>query len=251
MMPGISHVLFIDESGRGQADRHGIPLNGVQSLWISAAVGIEWRRVKDLDDGVKDILRNRFLGRCSELKAFNLRRYLPSQFNAGDVASDLSGLAKRVGAHVWITCSRTGCPPLPGMAGPRPLAKDVVRQLLLERVSGYATPKYFPNHSWLVVWDLSDVRELTDFSEDLAKFRNLHNYSQLNPAVYPALLGGLSHDWAGIQVADVYANFALHRYGQALGLPDFNIDRATAFEQHLRPTLQKDANGNEVGWKVW
>lgn len=41
-MPGVSHVLFIDETGWGQADRHGVTTKRVHRPWVSVTVGVEW-----------------------------------------------------------------------------------------------------------------------------------------------------------------------------------------------------------------
>lgn len=38
------------------------------------------------------------------------------------------------------------------------------------------------------------------------------------PALTPAMLGGLSHEWRGIQAAGLYANFALLRFGREMNL---------------------------------
>jgi hypothetical protein len=250
-MSGITNVVTIDESGIAKVDSTGAPIPGVNSLWVSCAVGFEWGRIPALDAGIQGILRTRLLNRCEELKAANLRRYLPAGTTVADVAADLAAIVSSVSAQVWICGTRAGCRPVPKFPRPNPKPKDLVRQLLFERIGGYATPKYFPPDSWEVIWDLSETRELFDFSADLAAFKNLVTAYPLNLSIHRAILGGLSHDWAGIQIADVYANFALHKIGMGLGLPDAQADRAAAFDQFMEPTLKRDNAGKCVGWKYW
>ena len=132
-----------------------------------------------------------------------------------------------------------------------PEAKDVARQLLLETISGYASPRYFAPATWLLIWDIGDAGALSDFSASLRTFRNRVSGYTLPTALTPVMLGGLSHEWSGIQIADFYANLALHYYARSLSLPDAKDERATAFETRLMPTLMRDSYGKMVGWKVW
>ena len=91
---------------------------------------------------------------------------------------------------------------------------------------------------------------MNDFSKSVATFRNAYSNQALNLRLAPAALGGLSHDWCGLQVADVVANYTLHKIGAAHGTPGTNPAKANDFDVHLYPCLQRSAAG-VVGWKVW
>lgn len=110
--------------------------------------------------------------------------------------------------------------------------------------------RYEPAH-WIIVWDVSDVQELGDFSRSVSEFRNAFSGEPRNDRLFPSVLGGLSHDWGGLQAADLLSNFALHFRGRELTFPDVNLDKAQAFETQLKPCLQATATGSVVGWKTW
>jgi hypothetical protein len=61
------------------------------------------------------------------------------------------------------------------------------------------------------------------------------------------VLGGLSHDWGGLQLADVVAHLSPHAVGTELRLPDANRAKAGAFDDHIYSRFQKAANGAVVG----
>ncbi len=251
-MSPLSHVVWIDESGNGKFAKDGMPVPGIQSLWVSAAVCFEWERLEAVSTGVQEILRDRFLNRCRELKASHLRRYLPAEYGPRDIGQDVARLVQSEGGHVWITGTRAGSQPM--FSHPRGRgaeAKEKTRQLLIERISGYATPRFFEPGTWVMVWDVDDAGSLGEFSAAIAAFRNRVSGHPLPAAITPSMLGGLSHEWTPIQVADIYANFALHKIGIEQGLVDAKTDRATAFDEFLEPTLKRDRSGRRVGWKVW
>lgn len=248
----VGHVVLIDESGNGWLSSEGLPLNTIRSLWVSAGVGIEWAKRPELDAGIQAILKNRFRGRCEELKASSIRRYLPEESTIDDVAKEVASLVSSTGTRIWVAATRAGSRPmLSHPAKDHPEAKDIARQLLLETISGYATPRYYGPATWLLVWDIGDAGALSDFSASLRTFRNRVSGYALPTALTPVMLGGLSHEWSGIQIADLYANLALHYYGRSLSLPDAKEERAASFETTLMPTLMRDSFGKVVGWKIW
>jgi hypothetical protein len=249
-MAGVTHVVLIDESGNGRLLPGG-PDPGVRSLWVTAGVAVEWDMRRTLDEAIKSILKRLFLGRCDELRAANIRRYLPEKYSVADVAREVADAVQKTASMVWISGTRAGARMFSHPLGERAEAKDIARQLLLETISGYAVPRYYAPESWLIVWDVADAGELADFSRTVATFRNRISGYPAPPALMPAMLGGLSHDWGGIQVADLYANFALHRFGRVKKLVGAKPERADAFDTVLAPTLKRDNAGKLVGLKFW
>ncbi len=245
-MVNVSHVVFLDESG---LSRWG---NSIQSLWVSAAIAIPFERSRELDADVAAVRRASFRARVKELKGHLTKRSeLLSGVTPADVAQRAAALVSKFGAHAWVTATRLGCPRPPGFTSSSPQAKEVARQLLLERVNGMlATGRYAPEN-WLMVWDLSQTEELYDLSAAVGLFANGITGAKIDPRLYPMVLGGLSHDWGGLQLADIYAHFALHKVGVDQRLPDANLSKADAFDVHIEPTLQRSSTGAVVGFKRW
>ncbi len=238
-MVAVSHVLFIDESGNAQPGR------SVLSLWVTAAVAVPFERARDLNARIDDLRRQNFRARNLEVKGSEIPHELARGRSTGNVAADVANLLKGFDAHVWIASATRKA------NGPQ--TKGAARQLVLERVNGFLNlGMYHPAH-WLIVWDVSDVQELIDFSHSVSDFKNEYSGDARNDRLFPSILGGLSHDWGGLQVADVVSNFALHYRGRELGFPDANIDKADAFQQSIWPRLQATANGTVAGcgWKTW
>ncbi len=250
-MTGVSHVVLIDESGNGRRLPDGLPDPGVRSLWVTVGVALAWERRPFMDALIQGILRHRFDNRCDELRAANLRRYLPDQYDVAEVARDVAEAVVRSEAMVWVAGARAGARmPLPALRA-RAEAKDVARQLLLETISGFPVSRVQAPESWLMIWDVSDAGELADFSRTIRSYRDRISGFPAPPALAPVMVGGLSHEWGGIQVADLYANFALHRLGRDLGLGDAKLDRAEAFDTVLLPTLKRGRSGDPHGLRFW
>lgn len=257
-MGAIDYGLFVDESGEGRLLNPVNPPDSKRCLWVTAAVCVPWDNIPALDVEVKALLKKNLTGTPPELKGFDLPRLLRLGRTMSDIAQDVASAVTKAGAKVWIVAACPGAADVPGL-GPivlrisnrNPLPKDNARQLLLERVNGYAVPRYHPSGSWLLIWDLSNAHELKDFGRSIAEFQNLATGSTLRAAIVPALLGGLSHDWAPLQVADFYANFALNQRAEEFGFRDTSPAKAEAFRNHLRGTLAIDANNKLVGWKTW
>jgi hypothetical protein len=254
----IAHGLFVDESGEGLEIKLPPAPRSKRSLWVAAGVCVPWDRLDGLAQDVRSLISKNLTGSLPELKGFDIERHLRPQSSIDAVAQDVAEAVQGSNSKIWVVAAASGAGSVPGLAAiiqrtyNRPvLPKDNARQLLLERVNGYAVPKYHPAGSWLLVWDLSQAHELRDFSRSVVEFQNLSSGSLLRGAMVPALLGGLSHDWAPIQIADFYANLALNLRAQQMGIVDATIAKANAFSNRLMQTLVRDSTGKLVGWKTW
>jgi hypothetical protein len=235
----VSHVLFIDEAGNAQ------PGPSVQSLWVTAAVAIPFERARDLNEKMDDLRRQNLRSRVKEVKGSQVPHELLRGRTVDNLAAGFAALLRQFDAHVWIV--------LASRQQDGPTTKGAARQLVLERVNGFLNlGRYHPAH-WLIVWDVSDVQELADFSKSVSQFTNAFSGSPRNDRLFPSILGGLSHDWGGLQAADLAANLALHFRGSELGFADASAAKAAAFKQHLWPCLQTTASGAVLGcgWKTW
>jgi hypothetical protein len=242
----VSHLVYIDESGLSLAGP------SIQSLWVSAAVAFPFERARELRTDLDIVRVACFRTRVREIKGHLTKRSeLLRGKTVDDVARGVADVFQRYDGHAWIAATRVGCPVPPGFRTPTPLTKDIARQLLLERVNGFlGTGRYAPAN-WLLVWDVGNVQELIDLSAAVSTFADGYSGVSISPRLYPVVLGGLSHDWAGVQVADLFGHLALHKVGADLGLPDANAAKSAAFDTHVEPRLQRDAGGRCVGFKRW
>lgn len=242
-----THAIFIDESGTGC---HKMDIN---SFWVSVAFAVPFDKMSTLEIGVKDIITSHFRKGISEVKGSAIPKQLVPGITVDSFVGDMGELWDNVGGKAWVVGSRDGVNPPVGYHGQNPLAKEIVRQILLERVSGYLDAGYGGPGSYLIVWDISDLRELIDFSKNTSVFQNGINGKPINNRLAPAILGGLSHDWGGLQFADLIAHCSLHQcacLNKGLNIP-FNQEKKDAFDNHVYPRLVKDGYGNTVGWKYW
>jgi hypothetical protein len=242
----VSHLVYLDESGLSR------PGPSIQSLWVSAAVALPFERARELKADLDLVRVACFRSRVREIKGHLVKRAeLLAGVTVEDVAHGVCATFQRYDGHAWIAATRVGCPVPPGFGAPPPLTKDVARQLLLERINGFlGTGRYAPAN-WLLVWDVGNVQELIDLSSSVSTFADGYSGTAINPRLYPVVLGGLSHDWAGVQIADLFGHLALHKVGVDLGIPDANPSKAIAFDRHIEPCLQRDAGGRPVGFKRW
>jgi hypothetical protein len=254
----IEYGLFVDESGEGRLLNPLVPPESKRCLWVATAVCVPWDRIEPLSTEIRTVTKGNLTGNPVELKGFDLARRLRRERTMDDIAQDVGAAVSKFGAKVWIVAACPGVADVPGLRAVvqhvshrDPLAKDNARQLLLERVNGYAVPRYHPAGSWLLIWDLSEAQELKDFSQSIVEFQNLATGYALHTAIVPRLLGGLSHDWAPLQIADFYSNFALNQRAEELCFKDATPAKAAAFRNHLRGTLATDSTGKLVGWKTW
>lgn len=245
---GNSHdIVYIDESG------NGAPCNGIGSYWVSAAVLIRLDEKQIVDSGIQSVLANRFRPYSREVRGANIPHDLLPGQSIENVAQDIASLCDAVHAHIWVVASRHGKIPPIGVPPENSKPKGIARQLLFERINGFFKHGYAGTDDCMTVWDISDLEELKDFSANVAAFRNVYDQSQLCPSLAPAVLGGLSHDWKGLQIADMVANFSLHYLGMKRMLPDARKAKSDAFARLFYPRLQRNSNGDieGVGWKVW
>ena len=240
-----SHAIYIDESG------NGAPTQDMHKFWVSAGVGVAFDQTQTLNDGVRDMLANHFEPFVREIKGSFMPRYMRPTSSFTDVADDLASLLDATGAHCWVVASSHGSRSPPGFSVKNPKVKDIVRQLLLERINGLMIAGYHEPDHCLIIWDISDQQELQDFSASIAEFRNAFNGTPRSQRLAPAALGGLSHDWSGLQTADVVAHCALHYLGLQESLPGSRKEKAEAFRSRFLPRLQRSSKGELIGWKVW
>lgn len=234
----------MDEAGLGAPPGHGINV-----WWVCAAVLTPLAKKRELDALVAKVRATHFRAGVREVKAKHVPGKLRPDTTADAALADLAQVVRAVDGHVWVTGTRHGVNRLPGLESPQP--KDIARDLLLSRLDGFLkTGAYAPGHL-LLVWDLSHQQELHDFSHAIATYRGSWRREPLCERFAPALLGGLSHDWPGIQLADVFAHYAMHKAALARGTPQANPEKARAFDAHFEPLLQRTLGGKVVGWKIW
>ncbi len=242
----VSHILFVDESGNAQRGA------SVTSLWTSVGLAAPFEKVREIDSRVAALRVANFRTRVKEANGSAVPHELRQGRTPADLASDLAGLLDQFGTHCWITAVQRADPPNTNPAERGSITKKAARQLLLERVNGFLNLGRYEPANWLIVWDVSDVQELNDFSASVAQFKNDWLAQNRNERLFPAVLGGLSHDFGGLQAADLLSNFALHFRGRELGFQDANLAKADAFNTHLMKRLQRTAAGTVVGcgWKT-
>jgi hypothetical protein len=118
-------------------------------------------------------------------------------------------------------------------------------------MSGYVELQNQESHLYQLIWDLSDVSELIDFSAITSAYIDPHSNKALDPHIIPKLLGALSHDWVELQIADILSNFALDHIAEKRGYPDADKEKGAAFEKHLYPLLMRSQRGTDgIGWKL-
>lgn len=239
------NVLYIDESGNG-----GFQGN-INSFWISVGVLIPMDEYQSIESGMEAIRVRYFRAHADEVKGSSVPHDMLRGTSVRDLAEDVGKLCDQVGAHIWVAGTRQGTTPPPSY--PSDLSpKNTARRLLLERINGYFDKGYAGNDDCIIVWDISDHTELKDFSKSVADFKNAFSNKGLCKSLAPAVLGGLSHDWKGLQIADIVSNFALHCVGRNIWLPDAKVEKSDAFKKSYYPRLQKDKGVTKgIGWKYW
>jgi len=239
-------AMFIDESGTGSKSK------SKTNFWVSVGV---LAKIADHEPLEADLLALR--KKCmrlhnKEMKGVDLS---PNHFNPGitksSVAQDLGELIRKYHLAIFVTASnmspklarQTKFTPSNEKTGLQ--AKDIARELLLERLSIMLNYKRANTDLNLLIWDLSDNNELADFSKIIGSYRNPHDGKTPNPRIIPHLLGGLSHEWAELQIADLVANYAIN-YLASRHYDDADTEKSQAFEQYLKPVLH-NRNGKITG----
>ena len=240
-----SHVIFIDESGNGAKTRD------INRYWISAAVALSIDEIGFVDEQIGSILKTNFRQNIKEIKGADIPHGLNPGRSTTDVAKSIADLIKLSNALCWIVGSHQGVNSPPDLASKNPIVKEITRQLLLERINDFLHTSSPGNSSFIIIWDISDQQELQDFSRSVAAFNDLHRRVPRSNKMVPAVLGGISHDWSGLQIADVIANYALHSICIDDGMPGGRANKADDFNVYLKPRLERDARNRLVGWKRW
>ena len=183
-----------------------------------------------------------------------------NHFNPGitkdSVAKDLGELIKKHKLTIFVTAANMS-PDLANQTKFTPSnekrglqAKDIARELLLERFSIMLNYQYASTNKNMLIWDLSDNNELADFSKIIGTYQNPHDGKKPNATIIPHLLGGLSHEWAELQIADLVSNFAINYITEGI-CSDSDKDKSAAFKEYLYPTLhQRGGKIDGIGLKI-
>ena len=245
-------TLYMDESGSGSQK-----VDTKKNLWVSVGIAA---KLDDHDAIAEDVakLRKKVLRRSNiEFKANDLT---PKRMNDGitydDVASGVAEILKKYSMKTWVMVVPFNLHIInmsmftPSNAKSGLQAKDVAREMLLERVSMDVDRVHTVEDKFMIIWDLSNTNELMDFSASVLAHTNPHSGKKISPIITPHILGGLSHEWAELQLADLISNFGLN-YAARGKYPDCDESKAMAFETHLYPCLQKSWWGcvKGYGWK--
>lgn len=244
-------ALFMDESGTGSKNK------SKTNYWVSVGV---LARISEHDAIAADLfsLKKKCMRLYNkEMKGTDLS---PNHFNPGitkaSVAKDLSELIKKYKFSIFVTAANMS-PDLihqtkfTASTEKRGLqAKDIARELLLERFSIMLNYQHSSTNKNMLIWDLSDNNELADFSKIIGSYQNPHDGKKPNPTIIPHLLGGLSHEWAELQIADLVSNFAINYITDGI-CTDSDKDKSTAFKEFIYPVLhQRGGKVEGIGLKI-
>jgi hypothetical protein len=243
-MATYSNAIYIDESGNGS------PTYDILRYWVSAAVSLAFDQIQELDEGIRWILDNHFSPYVGESKGSTIQKYLLPGSTIMDVATDIKDVMDETGTIAWAAAASRGERPPQGFPISNPKTKDLARQLLMEGINNDLVADYHNANNCLITWDISDQQKLQDFSSSIARFRNLSDGTPRSDRLAPAALGSLSHDWSGLQTADIIAHCALHYLGGRLSLPRFKTEKAEAFRSQFLSRLQRARIGVLVGSRV-
>jgi hypothetical protein len=243
-LSGIEWYICIDESSEQDFNRGSEKSAGVTRFWFSVGVAYEAESEEKLKQGVKDLFVRRFKRIPTELKGARISGELKPGATLRDVASDLKDLVGQQGVRIWVMSAKREKEGHP---------RDAARALLLERVTGWPRLASLPPRSCIVLLDLSDSHTLSDFSKQVREFHNFFTAKDLPKSIVPAVVAVDSCDWAGIQLADVYAHFGMHYRAKRHKLSGGDLEKAEIFEAILYPTLMRRADGKieGIGYKAW
>lgn len=244
------NTVFIDESGEGTDKKR------MDNFWVSAGVCARFEDHDNITESLCEMKKKCLRLYNQELKGSSTS---PSRLNKGvtkeDVAREIGEVISKNGLRVWVTSTRySNRIPISNFIPSNKKniqAKDVSRELLMERISGYAE-YYGKNEKYQLIWDLSDQQEMSHFSRTISEYVDPHNKKKVHPSIIPYLLAGLSHEWAELQIADVVSNFALSYSAYAL-YADADEEKAKAFGRYIYPKLLANADGkiDGIGWKKY
>lgn len=247
-------TIFIDESGIGSKN-----INSKTNAWVTVGVCSKFEDHLNITTSLNELKTKCMRTYNKELKGTDIsRNHLNPGITKQNVAEGIAKIIDDYDLKVWVTVMEweedmSNMPFVPSNPKKGLQAKDIAREMLLERISGYA--KYYGeklNETYQLIWDLSDVQELIDFSTVTSSYVVPYSGKKINNKIIPHILGGLSSDWAEIQIADFISNFALN-YNADGHFADCDKEKSDAFKEHIYPKLVCNASGKikGIGWKKY
>jgi len=248
----LTNLLFIDDS-QAEVPQSGVKPGRVSRFCVTVGVAIRWSDCAALLDDLDAFRRSTFLlnRMPPELKGSYLA---DEKRRAGMTLHEsihrFSDVIKYRTLGIWVmVADRTAFhPPSAAIR----LAHATALQFLFERVAGHPDHARSEARTWAVVADHVSSREAAALSAALREFTNPFTQAPLPVWIAPRSLAGASEDWAGIQIADVFAYLAAHYRATELRTGG-DGDCASAFRTQLWPHLMKRANGQVrgIGYKTW
>jgi len=161
-------VVFMDESGAGAGK------SNKDNFWVSAAVCTKFEDHDKIADSVYETKKKCLRLYNQELKGSSTAK---SNLNPGitkeDVAEEIGKIIHKYRLKVWVVSVRYSekIPVSNFVAsnGKTIQAKDVSRELLMERLSEYAK-LYGDGRKHQLTWDLSDQQEMYHFSRTISEY---------------------------------------------------------------------------------
>lgn len=242
------NIVFMDESGSGSKGQSKV------NYWVTVGVFSNLDNHQRITEELQSIRKKNMRLYNKELKGTDIsRNHLNPGINKMTVAKDLSDLIMKYKLSVFVTASNMS-PSIKRLESKFTAsnvknglqAKDIARELLLERISIFLNYKRTKDMLNLLIWDLSDNNELVDFSAITGSYTNPHDHNKLNCTIIPHILGGLSHDWAELQIADLISNYALNYVADGV-YDDADKEKSEAFKEYLYPVLQQSRTGKIEG----
>lgn len=243
----IAHAVFVDESGSGTIRTvNGRPT--ANNLWVAVAVCLPWSHRQELDGRFEGWKWKYLRAGTREVKGQHLRRDLIEPASESMALAALANLNQELGTSIWVA----GCGPRCEVHARYPEAgsdsRTLARHLLVDRMTGMARASEFEESSWLILYDLSNVGDVANFSEVVTGFRDAVAGRSRGKAIHPEVVGVPSERWPGIQIADVFGYYARHALATVLGVSGADPVRGMAFGRFLRPALKRSRTGALVGW---
>ena len=241
-------ILFMDESGSGSKGPSKV------NFWVTVGVLSNLDKHQAITEDLNSIRKKNMRLYNRELKGTDIsKNHLNPGIDKMIVAKDISDLVTKYDMHIFVTASNmaTSIKRLENKFTASNVknglqAQDIARELLLERLSIFLNYKRTKSMLNLLVWDLSDNNELMDFSAITESYVNPHDHKKLNSTVIPHILGGLSHEWAELQIADLISNYALNYVADGI-YSDADKEKSDAFKLYLYPVLQSNNHGEIEG----
>jgi len=250
-------MIFIDESGRGTQCKDK------QMFWVTVGVRTRLDDHENITHDLDDLKEKCLKIRQKELKGAKLSKCtLKDGKTLVDIACGLAEIIQKYGITVWVMSTKKINNAdkqrfMPSNKNGIVEAKDVSRELLLERISGYADI-YHDNHSrYLMIWDIASLEELADFSRIVSQYSNPHSNKRMHPSIIPYILGGLSHEWPELQIADLFSNFALNYSAVQNGIfgrdGEREKEKSRIFKEYLWDVLASSSlrGVNGIGFKEY